>query len=781
MNELCRILQNRKRLALLLGLVAVCVVMYVFHRTGNVRMDYWWLVAEQNAQLRETVESFKGLSPEEVYAAVTEELDALEPVQSWAAFPEWEDLPREEAVAILEKWLPDAVPLVDDARALLTAISNHESPLRTVQEQAEYQMGYTDYLAGIQQQALLHSQTSVFGDPLSFSNRNLQKTAEEFSKLDGVRLEFGNNQAVESFASFETADYLYLIALVAVVMAFLEERKKGLWSTVRSCKNGRLMLGLSRLGILALSAVVFALIFYGLPLAMAFAIDGGMDGLGRPLQSLMSFKTCAIRTTIGGWLVQYFIVKMASGFFVGLLLWCILGRISSIQFSVAVLCGVLAGEYILFTTFPLQSALNPLKYFNIFSYIRTAALYTDYLNIDLFGYPVGIRPLALAALPVLTAGLAVLALLTQRNRYPEGNRDILGRIAGVWRRVMDVPRRHLSIGGMEGYKAFVLELSVLLLAALFIVSGTLRYTQNNNTSYGSNSWYRAYYFDTLGPIDESTDEYMERAKVLAGLDENFMPTDDTVFDAGQISSALIQLQDRIDTLKERAAARNYDPWLIDPDRFDSLFGRWASDVQHINAAVAALFVMLCSAGIFAYEHKQGVVPMLRSTKRGRRAVFRRKVAAAVVMAVLVWAFVYVREILQHLEQYGTDMLASPVQNMESLKDFPLIITIGQYIGLLAAIRLVMLVMVSFAALWISDRARSMEAAYMLCLGAVGIPSVVYTFGISVLGWFCPVPAVGAAEALMGLTTSSLASALPWLEWTALGIAALVLCRRQWVK
>ena len=83
-----------------------------------------------------------------------------------------------------------------------------------------------------------------------------------------------------------------------------------------------------------------------------------------------------------------------------------------------------------------QSILNPLKYFNLFSYIQTSKLYTQYLNIDLFGYPFGIRTLALWALPFLLALFLFGALWVQRNRYPAGNRDWLSKFAHLVNRAL---------------------------------------------------------------------------------------------------------------------------------------------------------------------------------------------------------------------------------------------------------------------------------------------------------------------------------------------------------
>lgn len=73
--------------------------------------------------------------------------------------------------------------------------------------------------------------SNLFGRSGSFSRRNLAKTAEEFDALrsdGGVDVEFGGNRGVERWLSFELGDYFHLIAIVLIILAFLEERKKGL-------------------------------------------------------------------------------------------------------------------------------------------------------------------------------------------------------------------------------------------------------------------------------------------------------------------------------------------------------------------------------------------------------------------------------------------------------------------------------------------------------------------------------------------------------------------------
>lgn len=455
---------------------------------------------------------------------------------------------------------------------------------------------------------------------------------------------------MESWIQYDLADYLFVIVLIVIVLAFLEERKKGLWSTVRSCRYGRLRLGVVRAGILLVFAVLYTILFYGINLLIGLGLDGGWEDLGRPLQSLVSFKTCSLQVTIGGWILQFLFIKAVSGFLIGLLLWCVLGWISNIQFSVTVLGGILLGEYILFAALPVQSILNPLKYFNLFSYVHTFELYTQYLNIDLAGYPVGIRGLALWALPVLILVLLCLALWIQKNRYPAGNRDWLGKLSDLWSRLIDVPRRHFSIGATEVYKTLFLEWSILLLAALFLLSGNLSFYTHHSSSSGGSQWYPAYLKDAEGPIDEGMEDYLQLARQRIA---------DNTGQSGDLTAALDRLEARVRELQDRAETGGYAPWLIDQDIYENIFGEWAKTLQRQNAALALIFVLLTCAGLIAYERQSNVIPMLKALKRGRRDVFLRKAVTGILMALLVWGMIYGREIAVFMKDFKPEVLAAP--------------------------------------------------------------------------------------------------------------------------
>ena len=122
------------------------------------------------------------------------------------------------------------------------------------------------------------------------------------------------------------------------------------------------------------------------------------------------------------------------------------------KYTIIVAAGVLVVEYGLYTFLPVQSALNVLKYFNLFTYISLSDLYTNYLNIDIFTYPLGIRNISQLALFPLCLLLAAVCVYVHCHKKPAAGRDLLGRVAYGLNSVTDKVLQPLHLFGMELHK-----------------------------------------------------------------------------------------------------------------------------------------------------------------------------------------------------------------------------------------------------------------------------------------------------------------------------------------
>ncbi|MGX8698447.1 MAG: hypothetical protein ACSW8F_00775 [bacterium] len=747
MAELKRLFWNGRRLGTLFLLAALCTALFLYSLMDGLGPGKWESAVNAGRYAAREAAALAKLPPEELPAAAKAHREDW-----WAAVRE----ERTEYDDLIQQVTADMI------------------------EDAAHIAGYGAYLEKVQKQAELQSKTSLFGAEGSFSRRNLEKTAADFLPMLGTRVSFGNNRGIEKWLSYELGDYFGLVGIVLFVLGFLEERKMGLWPVVRATKGGRLRLGLVRVGLLLLASALCAFLFSGLNLLLSLALNGGWEGLGRSLQSVKSFRTCTIQITISQWLWQYFAVKTLSGFTVGLLLWGLLGTLANPQFSLSVLGVTLAAEYALYALLPVQSAFNILKYVNLFALIRTSSIYVDYLNVNLFGWPVGNRALALTLLPTLMALGGLWALGNQTLRRPEGNRDILSALSQLVNRALDALRRHLRLGGWEWYKALVYEYGAALLVLVFVASGSLSF--GGYVVEDPDAWYRAYLADAAGPIGAETEDYLRRARQSAAESG----------EADALLRALDRLEARMETLKARAAAGGYAPWLTDDRELRADFGKDSVDRQRLNAAAALLFTALLTAGLLAYENEAGVTSLLRATKNGRRTLWRCKVASAALLTGFVWAVVWLRElwwIFMRLTSIAFGVrkpgpgevwaylrtpgpLWAPVGNFDDLAAFPLRVPLGGYLALLYGLRLVMLLSAAWLCLWVTGRVKSLRLAYLAGAAALVLPALMVLLGAEPVKFFSPLVPAAAAELLWAAGKGEYTPLLAFAALFLLGHAAL---------
>ena len=680
-----------------------------------------------------------------------------EPVDAWAAYQrysEWLDRARKLPLA-------DAVTMLTDEKAALSAKITGDTDTEDARldyvavtnllSRTDYLTGYGDWLENIQKNKENLLTFSIFNDPDSFSGRNILKTADEFEKLQGVELTLGTDGTVDSFMSFRLTDYFLLLVLLLIGLSFLEERKAGLWSVVHAAPRGRLRLAMRRTLILFGTSVVGVLLLYGTDLALGFSLYGGFGDLDRAVQSVETLGRLPMLTTVGGFLVRFFLLRIAAAFLVSLLLWLMLTAINNVKYTIIVAAGVLAVEYSLYTFLPVQSAFNILKYFNLFTYISLSDLYTNYLNIDIFTYPLGIRSISQLALIPLCLLLTAICVYVHCHKKPAAGRDLLGRVAYKLNSVTDKFMRRLHLFGMELHKTLWIQKGIVIVVLLIYVVFGLSYTVSIPVMSSAEQAARQYTTQFAGEITDDTFARMDAEQKL--LDNDLAAYEDAkaAYDAGLFeypeldkyareaaaaqtkSEGLSKVRARAQELRNRGAAEGFAPWLIDETPFESVYGGYAEDNQQKAALVAVLALTLLLAGSMTYERQSGMTYLLRSTARGRGALILRKLLLAAGMTTLVWAVVYGMEVYTLLTAFEIPAFPAPAKNLSMLTAFPLTCSVTLWLALLYAYRWLSLFCGAVLVLLISGLLRRLEVAYIAASAVTLIPSVLYAYmGIGAL-------------------------------------------------
>lgn len=125
-------------------------------------------------------------------------------------------------------------------------LTNKDYALNNIVKRAEYVNGYSDYIKNIESKAQQMNSISIFSQDNSLSSQNIQLTAEAYKPLENLSLKVGSDFSVTTVLNYDLIHYIILALNIIVVLAFVEERKRGFWSMVYATPNGRFNLAVKR-------------------------------------------------------------------------------------------------------------------------------------------------------------------------------------------------------------------------------------------------------------------------------------------------------------------------------------------------------------------------------------------------------------------------------------------------------------------------------------------------------------------------------------------------------
>lgn len=456
--------------------------------------------------------------------------------------------------------------------------------------------------------------------------------------------------------------------------------------------------------------------------------------------------------------MQFFLLKTVCGLFIGMLIWFALSFLEQVQLCWMMTAAALVAEYFLYIMISAQSVFRLLCYVNIFSYVFTSRIYTDYVNLNFFSYPIGKSTILLWLLFIGTGVLTIVITAMLPKRYPFGNRDLLGRWIHLWNRMKDAVLRRLGMGGFEWYKLLFLTGGGIVLVLGLLLSNDLSL---NSGAYNriEDAVYRQYVAQVQGPVTQSTYDYIARAK--ASLE-------DWQIDQAEFEAALNRLEQTVADMPEGI-------WLIDDTTFLNIFGSKSWRTQRNTAWMALLVLCTVLAFLFSPEQNADLRRMLHCTPRGRERLFWTKYGVAFGVTVLVWLMVFVQEWLNASQMLGETVLNAPCASVRMIRNFPG--TVRSYLTVLCVFKGIALLIPMNLCVFIGEKTCNFEKNFLLNGAILLLPAAVYMFGVHGLKIFTPVSFLADGNILLPEADTILIFAF----WMAASIATLIAAKRDWVS
>ncbi len=565
------------------------------------------------------------------------------------------------------------------------------------EELQSYIDSYPDFLQSVKDNAENVGMLAAISDNSGFVRDNIEKTLDDYSRLEGTTLAEGENKGIVLFSNFVLGDAIIMTMVLVVLLLFAEEKSKGLSMLVRCTKNGRSRLILERAGILAVTSLVASFLVTATCMILSHGLCGEVV-FSRPLQSVPEFSMCAFPITIGEYLLLTILIKALAAFAFGLFVLLLLVWLEAIP-AILAGAGMMFVEYLGYTLILGTDKLSGAKLANVMALLRTEIFFKNYYNINFFGHAVGFLTFSAAIMGVVAMGLVILSAIFSAKCTENCLRIGLINKIKVWCS-LHAPNPPLFFWELR--KVFFSQRGILIVAAVlyFAASSGLEYRYYSYVDTEREYYYEKYAGtitkEKIALMQEDYDEIIglyrkaaEEIKYLQAHDpenERILTLMQTCYDLGEKAQAVEEIMENASGAFDYSMKTGVETQLVKPDAYQRLF---VTDVSTTNKN--SMFLILGIVGLFsglmACEKERNMSLWLQTLFKGRKTLLIRKLGViALTVPVLVlgvsWAQFY-----QVQEAVGFNDLGATAQSISLFREIPFPISIGGYMVLVFIIRI----------------------------------------------------------------------------------------------
>lgn len=587
----------------------------------------------------------------------------------------------------------------------------------------------------------------------------------------------------DDYFSYDVVNiFIFFMVITVATAAFTEEKTSGFLQLLRCSKNGRTQTAIAKISVVLILTfiIVFSFIIESWILIL-FTV-----GYSNPINAIQSFDMflyCPYIITVGAYFWISFAVKMMTFFMIVsiLLLVSVFAYHYVTTFSVG-LC--LLGAGIVINVINI-SADNPLHIFNFLDAAAGTPLFERYRAYNIFDKTVGSVEFTAIMFIILTMAMLLFTILKYNFGSNGVNIKILDR---VYSKVRDffckfslLYRRNtkqaysLSLFVAEFYKTLISSpmwmIVVLLLATKCCINVNLYHP---NESY-SDRIYKEYMTILSGEMTDEKRQYLmeERNRidtVLAKKDDMQLlyAKDEIPFDeyrsylseynyAYSRNECFLIVENHaayIDNLeKEEKQA-----WFLYDTGWKRLFS--ADTDWTLYFVLVLLFTSVFSKEFHGRSSSGNFAQIMRVTKNGRNKSLIHKYLSSCAICIVVSAVWYMVDVLSVYHSYEMPLLTAPIQSIEVMSAFMLNMTIGQFIVVFFAVKI--LADVIFTLLLCSLSALLRKPIPVILISAIT------AFLPALLSWF-------GLKAFSVIDFTSLARATPLLLQNQTALLYIALC------
>lgn len=577
--------------------------------------------------------------------------------------------------------------------------------------QSRYITNYDNFIGNMNKRAEQQLKFSVFAEEGSFSYNNIKKTTSDFENLNGTQLEAGNNSAVENSTTFVLTDLLvFALVFLMCIYIFTFERDKGLYSLIRTTKNGRVPLIISKLSVLVFFTVLISLIYYSSNIAVC-GLYSGLGDMTRNIQSSEIFMNCNLNLQIWQYLVLWCLSKIITMCVLALLIALIFVVIKNTAMIFVVTASAIFAEGIMYLAIESNSHFNQLKYINFLYFLSGNNVFGNYLNVNLFSQPVNITVIYVIAMIVISI-LSVTIICSSFVKSTQLSRKkvfvpMLEKLRGKFGKIQG----SVSVFKGECFKHYKGSMAILVIA-LLVFTAYLNLTDDISIVYTSaqESAYSTYMDELEGELTQEKEDFLQKQQdYFNGLNEELNTISlDTTLSAEEKEMKIMAVESILKTkgaafeeisqqtayIKEAGEKYNIKPVFVNNIVYKRLVENPTREWQYFTLLMAV--IIFISSNIFAFEHKKHMINLIRCTQKGKLKLVLSKVMTITLTTIISYTLIYLPYYINFIKTFGTESFNTPIVFMQDFSNIGSTISVSGMIFVTAATHIMAAVTVMMA-------------------------------------------------------------------------------------
>lgn len=698
---------------------------------------------------RKAVESMAAMTEQEKYTYLQEKADELENLRVTDQIAMWmgrdqntmEELSAEHQ-EIFKKWYP--VYRKGDFLTYTDSLDKEIVLIDELLEEAGQVTNYGQYLQEMQESQKELTEISIFSkqEKDSFSKRNIKKSQNDYKCRTASHVKWTPSKGIVSTIDNQTTGIFLLIStFLFAVWGIMEEKEKRIFFISRATVHGILEDICARIVGIGINCILFSLLLYGSNY-LFYGITTGFGDLSSDIQSVSAYMQSCQNMSIGQFLLCSVLTKAVVVWCFGLLLQCItiLSRKKIVPFLAGIL--ILAGNVLLYELSPSVGVLNPFKYINLLGVYHTENIYGDYLNFNIYGYPVSRTELSLVFLGLLFALACILNILI----FCRGNHFSFP-MAKKRKRIFGRP--FFTLFGYESYKILIGNRALLVLLVCVFFS-SLHYSSRSYPLSAREQYYQDLMMELEGELTADKEQILQaeqkryedayaQLEQIAALEEE-----------GKLGK--IQAEEQREQWKMilffypsfQRAWKQYERIRENGGRFlyDTgylyLFGVWGGGFI-MEFLFLEIGLLLAFSHSVSMEYQNHANLLICSSKSGIKRVICRKIClcllAGMCLPLCMWIYHGI-----HLQKYfPMHGWSSSIQGIFAFQKLPAMVPIWLFVIAAVVVQALVCSLVALSVLLLSYWRKNFMQAVLIGMVLFLVPLALYVQGIRFMKWLTLYP------------------------------------------